>query len=386
MTEPDVDAARLQERVTELASQIAERLGPERDSEISAHLARIAAREAPDAGAGLDAAHAALRQAPGAPADAGSVRGRGGTAATLQQLSDEVAAHRAALDVVLAALADSFRTGTHHHPDLEGELDALHDRFATADRNRAWTPTDLDFATRLEALERAQQASEFRPWFSSQRFTDAFRGSQEALDARYADLADAIAASGGPVLDLGCGAGDLLALLEARGVDARGVDTDVESVARARSRGLKVERGDALEVLAAAPPASLGGLVLIQVVEHLSAQQLVEVVALAADKLRPGGLLVAETVNPASLYVYGHALYLDPTHTTPIHPAYLRFLCEEAGFASVDVQHRSSPPVDEQIPQVDGADATLVDGVNRTIARLNELLYGPQDYAVLATR
>ena len=125
---------------------------------------------------------------------------------------------------------------------------------------------------------------------------------------------------------------------------------------------------------------------LVQVAEHLTAPQLVEVIALAADKLRPGGLLVAETINPASFYVYGHALYLDPTHSTPIHPLYLSFLCQEAGFASVEVQYRSQPPVDEQLAPVDGDDAALVDGVNRTIARLNELLFGPQDYAVLATR
>jgi 2-polyprenyl-3-methyl-5-hydroxy-6-metoxy-1,4-benzoquinol methylase len=342
----------------------------------------LAARSAPDPGPALEAAHDALRNGPGAPTDAGSRRTR---AATLQQLADEVAAHRAALDVVLAALADSFRAGTHHHPDLEGELDALHDRFATADRNRAWTPTDLDVATRLEALERAQQAAEFRPWFSSRRFAEAFRGSQEALDARYADLADAIAARGGPVLDLGCGSGDLMALLVARGVTCRGVDTDMESVASARTKGLDAELGDALEALAATEAASLGGLVLIQVVEHLTPQQLVELVALAAEKLRPGGALVAETVNPASLYVYGHALYLDPTHTTPVHPAYLRFLCEEAGFRSVEVQHRSHPPAEEHLQLVDGGDPALVEGVNRTITRLNELLYGPQDYAVVAT-
>jgi hypothetical protein len=126
--------------------------------------------------------------------------------------------------------------------------------------------------------------------------------------------------------------------------------------------------------------------VLIQVVEHLPPQRLVELVALAADKLAPGGLFVAETINPASLYVYSHALYLDPTHTTPIHPLYLSFLCQEAGFTAVDVQHRSMPPVDEQLPNVTGADAELVDGVNRTITRLNDLLFGPQDYVVLATK
>ena len=384
MTDPASDAARLDGRLAELADQIAARLGPERDSEITAHLARLVEREAGDPLAALERAHAALRSAPGAPTEIG--RGRAASAAAIQQLTDEVAAHRAALDALLATLADSLRAGTHRHPDLEGELDALHDRFTEADRHRTWTPTDLDLSTRLGALEQARRTTEFQPWFSSQRFTEAFRGAPEALDERYADLADVIAATGGPVLDLGCGAGDLLRLLAARGVAAWGVDSDAESVTLARAQGLTVDQGDGLEALSALDAASLGALVLIQVVEHLPPQKLVELVALAADKLRPGGLLVAETVNPASLYVYGHALYLDPTHTTPIHPLYLRFLCQEAGFTAVDVQQRSLPPVDEQLPPVTGSDAALVDGVNSTIARLNELLFGAQDYAVLATR
>ena len=384
MTDPAPDAAGLEALLVELADQIAARLGPERDSEITSHLARLAARVGTDPLLSLERAHAALQAAPGAPTDLS--RGRGATAAAIQQLTDEVAAHRAALEAVLTTLGDSVRAGTHHHPDLEGELDALHDRFTEADRHRAWTATDLDVSTRLSALERAGRATAFEPWFSSQRFTEAFRGDQQALDDRYADLADLIAARGGPVLDLGCGAGDMLRLLAARGVDARGVDSDAESVRLAVAQGLTVEEGDALEVLSAQDAGSVAVLVLIQVVEHLPPQRLVELVALAADKLRLGGLLVAETINPASLYVYSHALYLDPTHTTPIHPLYLSFLCQEAGFAAVDVQHRSVPPVAEQLPQVSGEDADLVDGVNRTIGRLNDLLFGPQDYVVLATR
>ncbi len=384
MTDPAPDAARLEALVRELAAQIAEQIGPERDSEITAHMARLASRQRSDPLPALEQAHAALQAAPGPPTDLG--RGRSASAAAIQQLTDEVAAHRAALDAVLTTLGDTLRAGTHQHPDLEGELDALHDRFAAAERHRAWTPTDLDTSHRLAALEDAAQATRFEPWFSSQRFTEAFRGDPQALDDRYADLADRIAAAGGPVLDLGCGAGDLLRLLVARGVDAHGVDSDAESVALARSQGLQVAEGDALEALTAVDAGSLGALVLVQVVEHLPAQRLVELIALAADKLRPGGLLVAETINPASLYVYGHALYLDPTHTTPIHPLYLSFLCQEAGFASVEVQHRSFPPDAEKLPAVTGSDTELVDGVNRTIERLNDLLFGPQDSAVLATR
>jgi 2-polyprenyl-3-methyl-5-hydroxy-6-metoxy-1,4-benzoquinol methylase len=380
----DPDLARLQEQVRELAAQIREQLAAEPPSEITAHLARLAARDEHDALPAVEEAHAALQHAPGVPGPVG--RGRGELAAAVHQLSEEVAAHRTALVAALEALGGSLRAGTHRHPDIDGELDALHDRFARAERVRGWSSTDVEMSRRLDALEQSQRDAQLSPWYSTQRFNEAFRGTPEAIGARYADLADRIAATGGPVLDLGCGAGDLLRLLATRGVDARGVDSDPESVKIARSQGLAVDEGDAIEALASLGAGSLGALVLVQVAEHLTAAQLVEVVALSADKLRPGGLLVAETVNPASLYVYGHALYLDPTHSTPIHPLYLTFLCQEAGFASVDVEYRSHPPADEQLARVEGDDGALVDGVNRTIDRLNELLFGPQDYAVLATR
>src|SRR3546814_8979036 len=65
VTDPVVDPARPQDRVTELAAALAELLGPERDSEITAHLARVAARRAADPLPALDAAHRALIDGPG---------------------------------------------------------------------------------------------------------------------------------------------------------------------------------------------------------------------------------------------------------------------------------------------------------------------------------
>lgn len=47
------------------------------------------------------------------------------------------------------------------------------------------------------------------------------------------------------VLDVGCGAGALLASLRAKVVELHGVDTDVERIADARAAGLSVDRGDA---------------------------------------------------------------------------------------------------------------------------------------------
>ena len=137
-----------------------------------------------------------------------------------------------------------------------------------------------------------------------------------------------------------------------------GVDIDGELVKSAVERGLPVEEEDALRYLRSLDDKALGGMSLIQVIEHFSAQEIVDFVALAADKVRPGGRVFVETVNPQSLYVFAHALFLDPTHMRPVHPAYLAFLFREAGFAAVDIEWRSPPPADDVLEPApdDGSD------------------------------
>lgn len=50
---------------------------------------------------------------------------------------------------------------------------------------------------------------------------------------------------GSRVLDVGCGEGDLLRLLETRGVDGRGIELSREGVNRCVAKGLAVVQGDA---------------------------------------------------------------------------------------------------------------------------------------------
>jgi methionine biosynthesis protein MetW len=50
---------------------------------------------------------------------------------------------------------------------------------------------------------------------------------------------------GSRVLDVGCGDGDLLRLLETRGVDGRGIELSREGVNRSVAKGLAVIQGDA---------------------------------------------------------------------------------------------------------------------------------------------
>ena len=230
-----------------------------------------------------------------------------------------------------------------------------------------------------DALRDITDRQDFKPWYSNDAFEAAFRGTREQMLARYEDLANRLVGCG-PVLDIGCGRGELLELLALRDVEAWGVDTDAALVETASAGGLDVRHGDGLAALREAGSGALGGLSLIQVIEHLTSQQAVDLVALAADRVRPGGRVVIETVNPQSLYVYAHAFYLDPTHVRPVHPAWLMFLFQQAGFAEVEVDWRSPPPAEDVLEAVGDPSH------DANAERLNRLLFGAQDYAVIATR
>ena len=299
----------------------------------------------------------------------------------IQGVLGQVQQHLHALQEAVAVLAAAMRRpNTHLHPDLVGQVDALQERLTALERQPAASAGGLaEIGRRLERLEAAEERRRFRPPFSWADFEAEFRGTADEISARYADLVARLA-DAAPVLDIGCGRGELLQLLAAAGVGARGVELDPELARQATERGLDVETGDGLEILGSAPDGSLGGLVLIQVVEHLLPQQVVELVGLAADKVRRGGKVVIETPNPQSLYVFARAFYLDPTHRAPVHPAYLRFLFQKAGFAGVELLWRSPPPAEEVLAPVGDP------GVDANSERVNQVVFGPQDYALVATR
>jgi SAM-dependent methyltransferase len=293
----------------------------------------------------------------------------------LQQVQEFGAGVVQALNLITAALENP---NSHVHGDLVGQIDATVDRVSRYERAPASSPEAVaDLRRRVEDLEAAEQARQFEPWFGNQAFADTFRGTREELIERYRDLAE-LFKDNAPVLDIGCGRGEFLQLLQELGVEARGVELDPDLAEECRRRGLDAVAGDGLEALKAVPDRSLGGIVLSQVVEHLTQQQVVDLAVVARDKLRPGGLLMADTPNPQSLYIYARSFYLDPTHRQPVHPAYLTFVFQEAGFG-VRIEWRS-PPTDDEVVEAQG------DSHDANVARLNNLLFAPQEYALLAYR
>jgi O-antigen chain-terminating methyltransferase len=211
-------------------------------------------------------------------------------------------------------------------------------------------------------------------------FEDRFRGDRAHVRAQLASYLTYFPTSAaGPVVDLGCGRGEFLELLRDAGIAAWGVEADARRAAACGALGLDVRTGDALQVLEELADGSLGGVVSFQVVEHLTLGKIVRLLAVARRKLRPGGCLVFETVNVQSLITFTRAWTIDPSHRQPMHPLTLRFLVEQAGFARCELVYGS--PVEDgtalERPASDGA-------TERNVARLNALLFAPQDYAVVA--
>jgi len=219
------------------------------------------------------------------------------------------------------------------------------------------------------------------PAFDYAGFEERFRGTEDDIKNRQRAYLPYFAGSA-RVLDIGCGRGEFLELLRGAGIEARGVDLDLDMVLLCKDKGLDAERGDAFAALEAIEDASLGGVFSAQLIEHLHPLRVIELVRLCHKKLAPNGVLVLETPNPACLMVFAESFYMDPSHVQPVHPKTMEYLLEAAGFGKVALAF--SAPVDPaaQIPslEVPGAD---LDAFNRGIERLNSLLFGFQDYAVI---
>jgi SAM-dependent methyltransferase len=128
----------------------------------------------------------------------------------------------------------------------------------------------------------------------------------------------------------------MLQLLAEAGVEACGVDLDDVLVDRARAAGADVHHGDALDFLIKQDDGSLGAVFSSQFVERLPPTLLPELFDVARTKLRPGGVLVAETVNAQSPRAL-KAFWVDPTHRHPLFPETLLALCKLTGFPAARI-------------------------------------------------
>jgi SAM-dependent methyltransferase len=231
------------------------------------------------------------------------------------------------------------------------------------------------------ALDRATEARIPEAVASaSAAFIDTFRGARVEILQRVREYLDLLQGSG-PILDLGCGRGELLEALSSVGIVARGVDSDPAMVEACRRRGLAVEQREVTEALTAVEPGSLGAITAIHVLEHLPVARWMELVELSARALRGGGLLVCECPNPEALRVGAELFWIDPTHRSPIHPEALAFVVRACGLEVVETRRRRPFPAEQLLASGDQPAE-----VRRLAERLDAYLSGPRDFAIVARK
>ena len=235
----------------------------------------------------------------------------------------------------------------------------LEERVLRLERRAPASGSEADTPATVAAQPRANALPDY---FA---FETRMRGDTALVRERQRAYVDVLR-DAAPVLDVGCGRGELLALLRDAAVEARGVDADADMVAYARGEGVDVEHGDLLETLERAD--ELGGIFAGQVVEHLPPAQLVRFLELARTKLRSGGVLVVETINPLSPLALRN-YFADLTHAQPLVPETLVLLVRHAGFGDVETRYLNAP---ERPADVD--------------PRVAEILFAPLDYALVARK
>lgn len=281
--------------------------------------------------------------------------------------------------------ADALR----RHRELAQRVDALVGEL-TAVRAAVERPRAAADALPLVPIPAVPAGAGALPSGAYLAFEDRHRGTLEEIRHRQRAYLELFGE--GPVLDVGCGRGEFLELCREAKIEARGIDLDPGMVTRCRQSGLDVERADALAYLASLPEGSLGGVFCSQVIEHLTPEAFIALVRLALAKLRVGGLLLCETPNPACLTVFSGAFYVDLTHIKPIHPQASVFVLETAGFRDVEVRYVNAYPPDMRLQQLEPLwymrryEEAFLQALNENFGRLNELLWGAQDYAVIGRK
>ena len=271
---------------------------------------------------------------------------------------------------------------------LQRLAEELEEVASLSERSLRGEPLPVSGTSPLDEGRLADALAEVQPLL-----LESFRGSEDEIRHRMDRYLPDLKPKA-PVLDLGCGRGELLLLLREAGVDATGVEGDPALAEAARRRGLEVVEGDVLEVVKDQESESRGAVTAVHLFEHLTSAKLIAVLAEIRRVLRPGGLLIAECPNPHSLRVGASLFWQDPTHQRPLLPETLELMLRAAGFV-FDRRELLHPfPSDQLLADDQGGTGAVTDPeismlaerVDRLRDRLDEILHGPRDFAVWAVK
>lgn len=217
-------------------------------------------------------------------------------------------------------------------------------------------------------------------------FENQFRGSEAYIKdtqrqyLRYFEKYSSI-------LDIGCGRGEFLELLAENSIEAKGVDIYEDFVLYCKQKGLDVTHSDAIDYLLNINDNSLGGIFIGQVVEHLDKSYLLKLLQLCYQKMKIGSSILIETPNPTMLSTFSNSFYIDLSHIKPVHPQTLHYLLSYYGFKNIEIIYNEYSKLSNKLPNI-ASDIKIqnIEELNMGIDTINNLLFGYQDYTIVAKK
>ncbi len=210
-------------------------------------------------------------------------------------------------------------------------------------------------------------------------FENRFRGTREEIRERLLEYIPLMREAGAGtddrlILDIGCGRGEWLELMQDEGLAAKGLDLNSVLVEQCRQKGFEVDENDALAYMRSLPDNSLGAITSFHLIEHLDFDTRVALFDESVRVLKKGGLALFETPNPRNLLVGACNFWADPTHLRPLYPETHQFLMEYRGFSRVELLYLHPHEGEQCLPAEEAP---------QLAARLNEVLSCARDYAIV---
>jgi O-antigen chain-terminating methyltransferase len=180
----------------------------------------------------------------------------------------------------------------------------------------------------------------------------------------------------GPWMDLSCGRGDWLKTVRGAGREGSGLESNAAALSHCQSLGLNVMGAEPIAYLRRCAESSFAVITAFHVLNRYPARPAFELIRESVRALKPGGVLILESSNPANLLAGAHEAWFDPTHLRPMPALTAEFLLEYFGLCVIMRKTLNAVPEEQRLPF---AELDMV-------RQLNALLYGPRTYGLVARR
>lgn len=250
---------------------------------------------------------------------------------------------------------------THKQQQLQSQTENLQNQLVSEVQNLNYPSLDFDYIG----------------------FERQFYGNHQSLQAKHAHYLPYFKDCQN-ILDIGCGSGAFLSLLQQHGISGQGIDSNPQVIKDCQQHDIQVTQASANEFLQQQPDQHFDGISCFHMIEHLQPQDFLEFLQLCYRKLKPGAHLLLETPNTEMLGVFNKGFFMDLTHIRPVHPQTVKFLLQDLGFNSIQTKTLSQLPDGDRLDLLPENDQNAT--INQNINKLNQTLFGNQDVAIIAQK